>query len=649
MPPILRIPGERTAALASPGQDLGYKYPDELNLMPGSELHERIKNNVLNRAQDSFNKMNPRHDTWRKIDENLTAYIPTDEAEQLVQAEDSRKPVSIVVPYSYATLETLLTYLVSAFLDSPYFRYEGVTDEDTIGAIMLEKVVEMQSLRFKTALPLHTQFRDSLVYGFGATNIIWDKKHGFRTRRGPGGVVDRREELQYEGNKVINIDPYLYLPDPSVPIHDTQRGEFIAWLDQTNYMSLLQSEYTNTPDMFNVKYLKGQDGRTTILSKAHGRDTKSNMSGRDMAILGTINPVDVVYMYITLVPNDETWQLSNKEIPEKWLFAVAADSVVIMAQPMDLDHDMYPTTICVPDFDGYSISPISRIELVFGLQGVLDFMFNSHVENVRKAINDMLIVDPYLINMSDLSRPGPGKLIRTRRAVWGRGVKDSVQQLAVSDITKSHMQDVMQVIIPLMQGTSSAVDSLMGVMRKSGERRSATEARDTRMSALSRLAKAAKLASVMSMYDMGYMHASHTQQFMDNELYVNTMGRHQDMLEQIYGRKRGMKVMPDQLNINYDVIVHDGTIELGEHADIWAQLFQMMSTSPAVGQGFDMVRIFKHLARMIGAKNVEDFVKKGGSVAVNTAQDSLVQAEVQKGNMIPVEQAAGMRGENAVQ
>jgi hypothetical protein len=276
---------------------------------------------------------------------------------------------------------------------------------------------------------------------------------------------------------------------------------------------------------------------------------------------------------------------------------------------------------------------------VYGLQGVLDFLFSSHIANVRKAINDMLIVDPYLVNMSDLSSPNPGKLIRMRRAVWGRGVKDAVQQLAVTDITRTHMQDVMNVVIPLMQGTSSAVDSLMGVMRSSGERRSATEARDTRMSALSRLAKAAKIASLMAMYDLGYMHASHTQQFMTTELYVSTMGQHQQVLEEEYGFKKGMKVSPDQLNINYDTMIHDGTVEVGEHADSWIQLFQILSQQPAIGQGFDMVRVFRHIARLVGAKNVNDFIQKGGSVKVQTAQDSQVQAEVAKGNMKPVNQA----------
>jgi len=147
----------------------------------------------------------------------------------------------------------------------------------------------------------------------------------------------------------------------------------------------------------------------------------------------------------------------------------------------------------------------------------------------------------------------------------------------------------------------------------------------------------------MSMYDLGYMHASHTQQFMTKELYVNTMGRHQQVLEEEYGFAKGMKVSPDQLNINYDTMIHDGTVEVGERADAWIQVFQIMSTQPAIGQGFDMVRVFRHIARMLGAKNVNDFIQKGGAVKVQAAQDAQVQAEVAKGNMKPISEAGNMQ------
>ena len=53
-----------------------------------------------------------------------------------------------------------------------------------------------------------------------------------------------------------NIDPYSYLPDPNVPIHEVQQGEYVGWIEQTNYMKLIELE-KNDSDIFNVKYLKG--------------------------------------------------------------------------------------------------------------------------------------------------------------------------------------------------------------------------------------------------------------------------------------------------------------------------------------------------------------------------------------------------------
>jgi hypothetical protein len=335
-------------------------------------------------------------------------------------------------------------------------------------------------------------------------------------------------------------------------------------------------------------------------------------------------------MYINIIPKD--WGISRSEMPEKWLFALAGDDTVIMAQPLGLDHDNFPVVVCAPDFDGYSLTPISRMELISGLQGVLSFLFSSHVANVRKSINDSLIVDPYLVNMTDFEKSGPGRLIRLRRTAWGKGVENAVKQLAVTDVTE------------MMKSSSAAVDSLQGIMRKGGERRSAQEARDTRMSALSRLARMAKVASTMTLYDLGYLISSQTLQLMTSSVYVSTMGRHQSELREEYGLPEGVEVEPSKLNVRYNVQIHDGTVELGEHAETWVQIFQTLSSQPAIGQGFDMVRIFKHLARMLGAKNLNSFVQKGGNVSIKYAQDALIQSELQKGNVRAIGQG-GANGE----
>ena len=48
-------------------QDLDYKYPGGLNLRPGSKLHERIKSEVLTRAQESAAVMSSRFSSCQNV------------------------------------------------------------------------------------------------------------------------------------------------------------------------------------------------------------------------------------------------------------------------------------------------------------------------------------------------------------------------------------------------------------------------------------------------------------------------------------------------------------------------------------------------------------------------------------------------------
>jgi len=643
--------------LYSYSEDIGYKYPNSLDLRPASQEHQRLLKEVYTRALESSREMSKRYDSWRKVDKTLTAYVKLDNTEEHIKSVDDRKPVSIVVPYSYATLETILTYFVTAFLENPIFKYEGSGPEDIVGAILLEKVIEQQTIQFKTALALHTMFRDSLSYGMGVVTPTWDRKWGWKAVvqdqgfmsalfgkfMNTGKVRGREETILFEGNRLKNIDPYSYLPDPNVPIHEVQQGEFVGWIEQTNYMKLIELE-KNDSDIFNVKYLKGigsggrsQFNKTKSDSGRSERYGNNSSYGSDMAT----NPIDVVWMYWTLIPRDQ--KLGGSEYPEKWLIGLAADKVIICAKPLALNHNMYPVAVCAPDFDGYSATPVSRLELMYGMQEALDWLFNSHISNVRKAINDMLIVDPSLINMADLEDPKPGKLIRMRRSAWGRGVENAVKQLAVSDITRTHIQDAAS-IIEYMQRTSAATDSVSGMIRKSGERVTAQESKSTTQNALSRLTKAAKIASLQAMQDIGYMFAVHTQQLMSKDTYIKASGTWAQVLAKEYGEQSRINVTPFDLIVDYDVVVKDGSTAVGGDTEGWIEIFRIMSQQPQMYTNFDMVRIFKHIARIMGAKDINEFVLQEGPVppvqmSVNSTQN--IEQGVQQGNMVPIEQYGG--------
>jgi hypothetical protein len=624
------------------------RYPNGMDLSPGSADHNKILMFVLNRAREARESMEKRYDDWREIDKMLTVYIPTSEEEEKVKEIDERKPISIVVPMTFTVLDTLLTYFTAAFLNDPIFRYEpGGGSEDAVGAALMEHVIDRQMKKSKAALELHTSWRDSFSYGFSVLAPSWVEYKAYRTRRVqqsrwsaflskyiPGEVEPIREEItRYEGNELSCIDPYLFLPDPNFSVHDVQRMEYVSWLDRTSQVNLEELEAADD-GFFNAKHLRHMDGlKSTLYPAEDGRE--SRYYGRTSKDISTSysKPVDIIWMYAKIIPKE--YKLSDKDSPEKWMFAVAADKVVIAARPLGLDHDMYPLAVAAPDYDGHGVAPISRLETIFGMQTTMNWLFNSHIANVRKAINDMLVVDPYLINMQDLSDPQPGKLIRMRRAAWGLGMVDkAVAQLKVADITSNNLGEA-SMLMDIAHRSSAATDIVQGIMRTSGERRSATEARDSRTGALSRIERLARITSIQCMTDLGYMMASHTQQLMTEDVYIKTVGRYEDLLVSNYGADRA-KVRPQDLDVDYDVVIHDGTTPGGESSEMWVNLYQILAQNPQVAAQFDMFRIFKHIATTLGAKSVDEFVKKGGGVQAEVQPQQQIEQGVQEGNLLPM-------------
>jgi hypothetical protein len=626
-----------------------YDYPNELDLKPGSEVHEHVKNMLLKRARASAQVVNKRHDSWEKIDEKMTGYIPADEAEKDVKDEDERRPISIVFPYSYAMLETFLAYMTAAFIQDPIFMYEGVSPEDTVGAIMMENTIRQQCHRMKVGLNLHTLFRDAACYGIGSAAPYWDKLHGIRLRKREKssffGMFKQYEKYQteeviFEGNALDNIDPYSYLPDPTVAAQNSQEGEFLGYLDSDSILNLLSWEQ-HEEGIFNVQYLKHVKNKHTSLKTEGRRSGRHKKTGYDYRNQSEVIPVDLLHMHVNLIPKD--WKLGTGEYPEKWSFTLGADSVLIRAKRMNLAHNLYPVVTIAPEFDGYSSVPLSRMEMLYGTQEILDFLMNSHIANVRKAINDMIIVDPYLLNLNDIKNPKYGALIRLRRPAWGRGVEKVAQQLAVTDITQNNVADG-SFVMNFMDQLMGADESMRGTMRQGGpERLTKSEFQGTRAGAMSRFERIARIIGIQGMQDLGYMFASHAQQFMDEETYVKTTGRWQETLQNEYGYEGNrMKVTPFDLLIDYDVIVRDGTVPGGNFSESWITLFQTIAQQPQLAQSFDIVKIFKHIARNLGAKNVGDFENKQiPNVAARSMPDEQVEEQARQGNLVPIRGAMG--------
>jgi hypothetical protein len=639
--------------LASNIEEESYRdrYPEGLDLRPDSDLHRRLSARILQLAQESHSKVQSRFAKWEAIDEQLTCYVDLSEkqkADREIEGYSKKKPIAIVVPMQYAIRETLLTYLVAAFLEDPLFRYDYVGGEDILKAMKLEKAIDLQTRRYKVALNLYTQWKDNLTYGYGVVSTPWKVESRVETRVTPvygrnmfgmkkrvGESQSEEEVVTFEGTYMENVHPRLFLPDANVSIHDVQKGESVGWVLRTNYVNLLSQE-KDDQDIFNVRYLRFLGNATSSLSPSTTAGGKTNSSIENSTPQLFARPVDVIYMYINLVPSE--WGLGKGRYPEKWLFGLAGDQVLIKAQPLGLNHGMYPVTVAASDFDGYSVTPISKLETVYGLQKTIDWLFTSHIANVRKAINDMIIFDPYVIRQDDLENPEPGMLVRTRQAAWSRGISDSIMQLKVSDVTQSHLAEAGG-LADLMHNATGAVDSLRGIMRRGSERRSAQEARDTHVSALSRLACMAKIISLQSMQDAALIYAYQTQQLMTKGTYAKINSTMEQQLQEEYGitaqqigaRNGRMPVAPEDLQIAFDIISHDGTVPGGENVDAEIQAFQIAASNPLIGPKMDMVRLYLHIMREAGAKNIDQF-----RLSARVGGQEEIQQQAQAGNFAPL-------------
>lgn len=627
-----------------------YDYPEDLKLSPHDELHKKLVDRLCARVRTSQTAMADRHDSWKDVDHVLTAYRETTEAEEKIKNEDSRKPVSLVIPFSYVILDTVVSYMVSAFLQEPVFRYEGRSPEDLIGALLMEKVIQAQVYQKKIGLALYTVFRDSFAYGIAGACVNWEVEEFMRTRRTTlidpttlqpyKGVM--RETMLAEGNSVTAIDPYQYIPDPSVPVHESQKGEFQGFYIRENLTALLSRERMSDGEIFNVKYLKHLKGqKTTLFNKDQsGRYDRTGLGPAEKDEEGVTSMFDVVYMYVDLIPAE--WELGSSEYPEKWEFVLVADTVLIKASKIEYDHGMFPIAMAAPDYDGHSVAPTSKVEMLYGMQMAADWMLNAHVDNVRKSLQDMFIVDPFSIVMDDIKKPGPGKLIRTRRPLWGKGVEGVVKQFPVTDVTRGHVADT-TLMLDWMTKIGGADESMMGALRNRGpERLTGTEFQGTRSGAVSRLEKAAYLIGLQFMRDVGLMMALNTQQFMTEETYIKITGDWPEDIRRTVGASRGdrLRVTPFDISVDFDVVIRDGSVPGSNFSDQWVQLFQMISSNELLAQKFDVPRIFEHIARNLGAKNVSDFVRENVGQAeganVTIMPDEQIMQQAQAGNIVPV-------------
>src|SRR5688572_30015364 len=99
----------------SPNTDL----PPVEMLAPGSDHHDLVKQELVDRINMSERAMGQFYSRWQANEKRIQAYIDLPDYDKQLKEMTTRggppEIVSIVVPYSYATIWTIVTYMVHTF------------------------------------------------------------------------------------------------------------------------------------------------------------------------------------------------------------------------------------------------------------------------------------------------------------------------------------------------------------------------------------------------------------------------------------------------------------------------------------------------------------------------------------------------------
>ena len=640
-----------------------YKYPDGRDWRPGSPLHEHMLEVLKDNIQDSYKEMQPRHEVMREMDSLMTAYIRLDSHEKAIKEADPRKPVAMQVPLTYGIHQTLHTnYLSLLSANEGIDRFSPKGPEDAIGAILSEHVLKKQSEHFRELLAHSTQCSDFLKYGFGFQTPVWEIEEDFVELEGL-----RVPRINFEGNNVKNLDPYLVYPDPNCEITNVREMEYFGYDSRSNLHRTLKRE-ASSPEWFNAKYLSillEKDSAITNrriqeIDQGH-ENAASNRRETNPENAYSANTVHETVVHKWIIPNmieyttknGGTSRLGDSAYPELWMFVMAGDRIILMAQPSPFLHNRIPVVGAAPESNGYGCNPISHLEMSRGIQDTVNFKINAQNAFTRRFFKGRWMGDPNAFDLESLLL-GKDFIAMDRLHTRGKSPDQVLQSIQVADpFSGQNIAETAQ-LQELMYMATGATQPLQGVLQARGERRSATEAQGARMGALNRIEKMLLIASMQSMQDLSYLKLRQTQEFMSEDMYIRIVGRYEDQLMAEYGKRRaafetgdeslsgfaidaqGMfPVSPLDLDVAVDVSPIDVTRRAEEHFDSHLTLFQTLLSNPWALQNMDMARYWKHMARLGGFKNVDDFIIQGGDIQMDTVSDEQAEKDVKAGNAIP--------------
>lgn len=609
---------------------------------PQSEFHDQMLKECCDLLKISRSKMSKKYKDWDLFQQVYMGERLPDEKD--IKARDRKEPEKMVVPMTFAQVQTFIAFCFQLFTQRPnFYELVGMGVEDWKPAKIAEALLQRDLTHNKFIVTLYQLLLNIARFGLGVMEHTWTKemqKQWVNKPRQPqaslsgvmmnfGGQETTLEDVvKFLGNKVRHVSPYRFFPDPRVSINDFQEGEFCASEIDVTHMWLKKQEKNGM--------LQGVDNVKDMPSSAWEWRTQQGLRSDvqyDRSEGKQKGGVIFTKVQREIIPNKYEMpgggKLGQEDYPIKYIVCIANDNRIVKCEPMNYLHDNYTYSAAQLSPDDHVALNAGVAELVNELQSTITWLLNSRITSVRKIIQDRLIVDPEGVEMSDVNERK--SIIRLKKGAARSGVERWIQQLDVKDVTATHVTDA-QALGQIMQLVTGINENALG--QYSQGRRSAEQTKAVNAGASSRLKMYASLIWVQSLQPLGEDMLSNLRDGLDVEQMVRVLGMQTLQPQSPYAvNARDMQqflgVTKSDLVGNYDFEMLDGTLpsEKGYTASQLQEILVAILTNPqaAAVLGLDARALMTEIAELQDIRNPERFF-------MQPAQQQAIMAAAQQVN-----------------
>lgn len=635
---------------------MAYSNPST-ELRVDSPLHKKVLEALNSRFRYSASKMSGMHSKWRKAEDQFIAYIPESETDarkrNARETQGKQDYTTIMLPYTYASVMSAHSYWTSIFLSrSPIFQYSGRHGESEVQTSAMEALIDYQVQVGKMILPIFFWLLDPGKYGVGILGQYWCEETRYVSQNVqvpqsflgfPTGKTKMQTQTQevpgYHGSKLFNIRPYDFYPDPRVALWDVQRMEFCGYAIDLGWNEILAKAKSGEYISANCEWArrKGFSGSSARPQGSSQVDLPNAIDGDFEAAtdLNNTGPFAGIILHVNLIPSE--WGLGDRDYPEKWVFTclsqqnagqnnttTATLGVIIGARPLASLHDKHPFFVLETEPDAYSFLPRSMAEVTEPIQRTMDWLINSHMYNVRNALNIQFLLDPAKVVMSDFKNPLPGGGVRLRPGAYGTPINQVLGQIQVQDVTSQHIGN-MQYLDMFGQKATGINEQILGMVNTGG-RKTATEVRSSSSFGVNRQKTITELFSAMGFDPLSEVLVQDSQQWFDADMKLRIAGD-----QVLQAGEKFLQVNPQLIQGFFDFVPVDGTLPIDRfaQANLWKEILAALPKMPQIMMQYDVGKIFAYTAQIAGLRAINKF-------RIQVQPDANLAAAAQAGNVVPL-------------